>query len=105
MLVQFLKEEGVTVFVSLLPDISTENRWWCAPSEKGGDVEEVKIRYRELWKMCADYMEKDCSLSNIIWIFEGGENGEDYYPGSDYADIYGSDFESSGGKLTLSMVK
>ncbi len=105
MLVQFLKEEGVTVFISLLPEIASEKYWWCAPSEKGGDTESVKTHYKELWKMCSEYMENDCSLNNIIWLYEGGDGGDEYYPGSNYVDIYGSVFESANGSLTLSMVQ
>ena len=105
MLIQFLKEKGVTVYLSFMPDIATENRWWCAPSEKGGDTEEAKQRYRALWEIAVPYLEEDCALGNIIWIYEGGEGGEEYYPGTEYADLYGSDFESSSGKTTLSQMK
>lgn len=105
MLIQFLKEEGVCVYVNLMQDIASENKWWCAPTEKGGDTDEAKIRYKNLWKDIVTYFEVDCSLDNIVWVYEGGNESEEYYPGSDFADIYGSSFESSSGKTTLSQMK
>lgn len=105
MLLQFLKEEGVTVYVNLMPELATESRWWSAPAEKGGDMEEIQPKYIQLWRTIVSYYEDDCSLDNIIWVYEGGEKGDEYFPGGNYADIYGSDFESSDGSVTLSQIK
>lgn len=105
MLIQFLKEEGVCVYVSLMPEVANDYRWWCSPSEKGGDTAPVQQYYRDLWEMTVPYFEEDCSLDNIIWIFEGGEKSDEYSPGTGFADIYGTEFESSGGKTVLSEIR
>ncbi len=101
MLIQFLKKEGVNVYVVLLPEIASEYRWWCAPTERGGDTEDVKRYYKELWNLCAAYLEEDCSLDNIIFVYEGGNEADEYFPGKTYCHVFGSLFESSSGKVTL----
>lgn len=102
MLLQFLKEEGVTVYLCFLPDVASDSRWWSAPAEKGGDMAEVTQYYRALWELTVPYYTEDCALDNIIWVFEGGDDASEYLPGMNFADISGSTFESSGGKTYLS---
>ncbi len=105
MLLQFLKEEGVCVYLCLMPEVANESRWWSAPAEKGGDMTAVTKYYRAVWEMTVPYYNEKCALNNIIWVFEGGENADEYLPGMELVDIYGSEFESSEGKTRLSDLK
>ncbi len=101
MLLQFLKEEGVTVFVNLLPEINSEKVWWCASAFEGDSQEDRISRYTRLFKECSEYLYEECSLDNIIFVFEGGDSGNDYFPGKDHADVSGTAFESSKGSFVL----
>ncbi len=105
MLLQFLKEEGVSVYLCLMPEVASDSRWWSAPAEKGGDMAAVAQYYRAVWEMTVPYYTEDCSLDNIIWVFEGGEDADEYLPGMNFVDICGSEFESATGKTYLSDIK
>ncbi len=105
MLLQFLKEEGTCVYLCLMPEIASDNRWWSAASEKGGDMTAVIPHYRALWELTVPYYNEDCSLDNIIWVFEGGEDAGEYLPDMKFVDVCGSEFESSKGTTKLSEIK
>ncbi len=105
MLLQFLKELDVSVYACPIPEISSKYRWWSNISGEDGDIEETYGRYKKLWQLTREYLEEDCALDNIVWVYEGGEDGDNYYPGEEYADIFGSGFESSKGKVTLEQIK
>ncbi|MBR6602887.1 MAG: hypothetical protein IKK94_02595 [Clostridia bacterium] len=105
MLLQFLKEEGTCVYLCLMPEIASDNRWWSAASEKGGDMTAVIPHYRALWELTVPYYNEDCSLDNIIWVFEGGEDAGEYLPNMEFVDVCGSEFESSKGTTKLSEIK
>lgn len=92
--IQYLKNLGVSVILEFAPEISGRY-WWCAVDggEDATESEELsKQFYISLWRYTRAYIENDCSLDSIVWLYRGGENGEEYYPGADYADFYGETF-------------
>lgn len=92
-LAQLLKDRGVPLMLEFAPDISSKWYWWCnVDADEEGTGEVAAERYISLWRYTFGYLKGDCGLDNLISLYRGGTNEEDFYPGADHVDIFGKDF-------------
>ena len=83
---QPLQTQGVVVLWRPLHEMNGNWFWWC-----GGDAEEFKRLYRDMF----DYLAIERGLDNLLWVYSAATtyiaNSGDYYPGIAYVDIVGID--------------
>ncbi len=60
--------------------------WW---GSKGANA------FIQLWRFMHDYFTDTKGLNNIIWVWNGGINDDDWYPGDEYVDVVGDDYYGS----------